>query len=79
MDLTSKNGYTFREAKKALTKLSRNSQLKVVYGTRTNKFHFILPDDMDYNTSFSISLGDFAKIKTKAFAIRTLTGAILHG
>lgn len=72
------NGYTFSEAKQVAnrrTTYPNKSKLKVVYGTRTNKFHFITKEDRDFNTSFSMSIYEFLNIKSSKKAILLLTGS----
>ena len=73
-------GYSFSEAKKVAerrTTYPNKSKLKVVYGTATKKFHFIMPDDRDYKTSFSISIYDFMRIKSGIEAKKILSGVLI--
>ena len=75
------NGYIFSEALKVAqrrTKYPNKTNLKVVYGTRTNKFHFVMSDDRDYDTSFAMDLYNFQKIKSSNEAKRLLSGRIIH-
>ena len=73
-------GYSFSEAKKIAerrTTYPSKSELKVVYGTKTNKFHFIMRNDRDYNTRFSMDLYNFLRIKSSKEAERLLSGRML--
>ena len=75
------NGYLFSEAKKVAKRritYPNKSELKVVYGTATNKFHFIISNDRDYNTPFSVSLYNFLRFKNNNEAKRALSGMIVH-
>ena len=75
-------GYTFSEALKVAerrTKYPNKTKLKVVYGTKTNKFHFIMQNDRDYNTGFAVDLYNFQRFRSSNEAKRALTGIIIRG
>lgn len=68
-----KIGYKYKEAKDEAEKLLvNNSELKITYGTKSEKFHFMESDDRDYDV-WGIKLEDFIKTKTEDEAINICT------
>ena len=65
--MTASKGYGFREMKK-ITKDWQTKGTRLVYGTRTGKFHFIDKKDRDYNTPFSVTPKQFQQFSTKHWA-----------
>ena len=58
--LASNRGMSFDDAVKRV----KNNE-KITYGTRTNKWHIIGKDDMDYNTSFALTKKEAEKLGEK--------------
>ena len=48
-------------------------RLKVTYGTRSEEFHLIDSSDIDYNTSFAISIDEFLSLSEEEAKERILS------
>ena len=58
---------------KKMAILYKNLPIRITYGTRTKKFHFIDKNDRDWNTPFAVTPHEFEKFKTEKEAIDALT------
>lgn len=66
-------GYNFKQAQ-AIAKKIKKTNKEWVYGTRSEKWYLVGPDDEDYKI-FSISNDVFKRIKDEKKAIAMATGA----
>jgi len=67
-----KEAFDFNTAKSWAAK-STHLPVKVTYGTKSKKFHFIDQSDRDYDTTFAVSPAEFMKFKDADEAIKRLT------
>ena len=69
-------GYSFKDLQSILKKsFDKYKTYKVTYGTRSKQFHLIDKFDRDYNTTFSMPIDDFIKVKNEKDAIDKTTGS----